>query len=291
MAWENIETKLTKALTVKVAFPAGTIWLPEGHLSIDDWLTSIAKTDEELRELNIPRIRFLQNRWPIIPLVELEWDDEFSNKRVIVAMNVGQRAYILFSDWSQYQVIAAVEPNGEPSLYRAVVGKLLENRSFIHKRPAHIKNRRPDLETEIVTVSPIEADTEGAQDRRPVFGGENFGGLGGPVDWMHPSSKPDERWKRFLTDITVGWFENWLNVPEAVYWHEDVPKSISREKKGKIVMKYKPSYGDKQREAEKRKKEEQLQSAETPTASAKKQTAEQSKTDENRPNKEDKGAA
>ena len=41
-------------------------------------------------------------------------------------------------------------------------------------------------------------------DYRPTFGGENFGGEGGPVDWMHPGGKfagvgsreyrrPDER--------------------------------------------------------------------------------------------------
>ena len=71
MAWEGIEEKLSKALTVKISLPAGTIWLPASHLTIDDWLTSIAKTDEELRELNIPRIRFLQNRWPIINLMEV----------------------------------------------------------------------------------------------------------------------------------------------------------------------------------------------------------------------------
>src|SRR4051812_42055387 len=102
MAWEKIDEKLKNALTVKIAFPGGTIWLPDRHLSIDDWLTSIAETDEELQELNIPRIRFLQNHWRMDRLVELEWNDEFSNKRVILAMYVGQRAYILFSDWSEY---------------------------------------------------------------------------------------------------------------------------------------------------------------------------------------------
>src|SRR5246127_561726 len=106
MAWENIEERLKKALAVKVSFPAGTIWLPASHLSIDEWLTSIAETDGEIRELNnIPRIRFLQNRWRIDQLVELEWNDAFSSRRVIAAMYVGERAYILFSDWTDYQVI------------------------------------------------------------------------------------------------------------------------------------------------------------------------------------------
>jgi len=69
MAWENIEEKLKQALTVEVSFPDGTIWLAERQLSIDDWLEGIAKADEEWRELEIPRIRFLQNRWPIDELV------------------------------------------------------------------------------------------------------------------------------------------------------------------------------------------------------------------------------
>src|SRR5262245_28816086 len=121
--WSNIEERLKKALTVKVSFPSGTVFLPVTQLMIDDWLTSIAETDEELRELNIPRIRFLQNHWRIVRLVELEWDDEFSNKRFIAAMYVGQRAYILFSDWSDYQVIASIEPKDSPSLYQAVISK------------------------------------------------------------------------------------------------------------------------------------------------------------------------
>ena len=111
MTWEKIEERLKKSLNVKVSFPAGTIWLPDSHLSIDEWLTSIAQTDEEIRELNnIPRIRFLHNRWRFDPLVELEWEDAFLSRRVIVAMYAGDRAYILFSDWTDYQVIAALEP-------------------------------------------------------------------------------------------------------------------------------------------------------------------------------------
>ena len=106
----KIEERLKKALPVRIAFPAGTIWLPASNLTIDDWLTSIAETDEELRELNIPRIRFLQNHWPLTRLVELEWDDEFTNRRVIAVMYVDQRAYILLSDWNKFQVIAAIEP-------------------------------------------------------------------------------------------------------------------------------------------------------------------------------------
>src|SRR5215471_8186717 len=145
MAWEHIEERLKKALTVKVAFPNGTIWVPDTQLTIDDWLESIAESDEELRELEIPRIRFLQNRWPIDRLVELEWDDEFSNRRAILAMYVGRRAYILFSDWTDYLVIAALEPKHKPSLYRAVIGKILENRGFVPTRPTRVINDRSDL--------------------------------------------------------------------------------------------------------------------------------------------------
>jgi hypothetical protein len=245
MAWENIEEKLKKALTVKVSFPAGAIWLPDLHLSIDDWLTSIAETDEELQELNIPRIRFLQNRWPVDSLLELEWDDEFASRRVIMAMYVGQRAYILFSDWSEYQVIAAVEPKNMPLLYRSVVDKLLANRSFIRVRPARIINRRPDLLPDLP-----------AED-------EDFGKAGPAVEGIHAGSK-SEKWKGFLSDVLVGWIGKWLNLPELGFWHEDVPESIGGTKEGEIRMKYKPSYGDKQRDAQRRKKEEQAQTEVSP---------------------------
>jgi hypothetical protein len=275
MTWERIEEKLRKALTVKVSFPAGNIWLPESHLSIDEWLTSIAETDEEFRELNIPRIRFLQNRWPIDKLVEIDWDDEFFSRRVIVAMYVGQRAYILFSDWHEYEVIAAVEPKNKPSLYRAVVGKILENRSFIPTWPNHIRNCRPDLVPDLM-------DSAGRR-----LGGEDVGDLGKPVDSRHPRSKPRERWKGFLSDVLVGWIGKWLNLPELGFWHEDMPESIGTTEGGKILMKYKPSYGDKQRDTQKRKKEEQFPKSEMPAA----QATQQPKTDEKRPKKEHKRAS
>ena len=276
MAWENIEERLKKTLAVKVSFPAGTIWLPASHLSIDEWLTSIAETDEEIRELNIPRIRFLQNRWRIDRLVELEWDDEFCSRRVIAAMYVGDRAYILFSDWTDYQVIAAIEPKNKPSLYRAVIGKLLENRSFVPTEPRHIRNRRPDLVPELVSHG---HHLEFAQEQFP-------GGLG-PTDLMHPSSKPRERWKSFLSDVLVGWIGKWLNLPELGFWHEDLPESIGNTKKGEIRMKYKPSYGDKQRDAQKRKKEER----ETPPSTTVDADTTQPKGEEKRPRKDQKKAS
>jgi hypothetical protein len=176
-------------------------------LSIDDWLTSISETDEELRELDIPRIRFLQNRWPIDRLIELEWDDQFANKRVIGGMSVGERAYILFSDWGEYQVIAAIEPKDKTSLYRAVITKLLENPSFVPTRPDRIQNYRPDL-----LPGGLPAWTAHRVEEA--------------VDAGPP--KPTERWKSFLSDILEGWILKWLNVPEQVYWHEDTPESISK---------------------------------------------------------------
>ena len=74
MAWETIEQRLRKALNVTVSFPAGVVWMPDRRLNIDQWLISLAETDEELRELNIPRIRFLENRWPVVKLVDLTWE-------------------------------------------------------------------------------------------------------------------------------------------------------------------------------------------------------------------------
>jgi hypothetical protein len=242
MVWANIEQRLKNALTVEIAFPAGTIWLPAAHLTIDEWLTSIAETDDELRELNIPRIRFLQNHWPIVNLIELEWDDAFASRRTIAAMYVGRRAYILLSDWSEYQVIAAIEPKDNASLYRIVIGKLLENRSFIRTRPTHVRNRRPDLVPEFVAT-----DEDGA-----------------PMHSMTAGSKRDERWNIFVSDILVGWIPKWLNIPEMGFWRQDIPESVSLADKGEIVMKYKPTYGDKQRDAQKRKKEEELRAKETP---------------------------
>src|SRR5215472_7659779 len=119
MAWEGIEEKLKGALSVKISFPAGTVWLPDHHLSIDDWLTSIAQTDEELKELNIPRIRFLQNRWPIERLLQLEWEG-FASRRTMLAMYVGHQAYILFFDGFTYRPAGLVEPKDQPELYELV---------------------------------------------------------------------------------------------------------------------------------------------------------------------------
>jgi hypothetical protein len=224
MAWERIEEKLKKALTVTVSLPSGTIWLPESHLTIDDWLGSLAETDEELRELEIPRRQFLQNRWPMEELIELEWDDEFANRRVILAMYVGQRAYILFSDWTDYLVIAALEPRDRPALYRAVIGKILENRGFVPTRPTHIKNHRADLVPEVASSFEHSHRDEGGG--TPPALGELSG--------LHKST-----WKGFLSDVLVGWIGKWLNMPELGFWHEEMPDSITRTNEGEIRIKYK----------------------------------------------------
>jgi hypothetical protein len=225
MAWQDIEDKLKRALTVKISFPGGTIWLPESRLSIDDWLESIAETDEELREIEIPRIRFLQNRWPIDELVELEWEDE---SRVISAMYVGRRAYIFFSDQSHYLVIAALEPSHNPALYRAVAGKILENRNFVPRPAASIRNHRPDLIPE-VAPSP-KGDWEELVESRPVFG--------------EPAPLAQFAWKGFLSEVLVGWIGKWLNLPELGFWHEEMPQSITRTNEGEILMKYRRGSGD-----------------------------------------------
>jgi hypothetical protein len=211
MAWEQIEQRLQKAFTVKVAFPAGTIWLPVERLSIDDWLESIAQSDEELHELDIPRIRFLQNRWRIEQLAELEWDEAFANRRVILAMHVGQRAYILFSDWKDYLVVAALEPKDEPTLYQALVDKLLENRSFVRTRPSHIRNHRPDLIAEVVLHG-----TERLPRPRPA------------PEFAQLAAVSESSWKQFVSDVLGGWIGRWLTPPEIGFWHEEGPEPITK---------------------------------------------------------------
>src|SRR5689334_9983950 len=119
MSWEGIEERLEKPFTRKIDLARGTVWLPEDDLTIDQWLVSAAESDEELSELNIPAINFLQNWWPIEPLVELEWSKSF-DRRSVLAMYTRQRSYILFGDRFEYHVIAAIQPKHEASLYRVV---------------------------------------------------------------------------------------------------------------------------------------------------------------------------
>jgi hypothetical protein len=263
MAWENIEERLKKAFSVTVSFPAGSVWLPDGRLNIDEWLTSIAETDEELRELDLPRIRFLQNRWTLEKLMDMEWSTDLFNKRAIWAMYVRRRAYILFSDGIEYQLVAAIEPRDNATLYRAVIGKVLRNPNFVPVPPTNVRNLRADLVPDI--FESVEESAEktpprvpAASSRKTGFGGENFSGIGGPVDWMQAEKHPAHTFPQEgnLSKLLAGWIGASIDLPTLGYWQEDGPDSITTEK-GKYVMKYKPSYGDKQREAQRRKKEEQ----------------------------------
>jgi len=182
MSWEGIEERLAKPFTHKIELSSGTVWLTEDDLTIEQWLISAAESDEELREINIPAINFLQNLWPIEPLADLRWSKPF-DKRSVLSMRIHQRAYILFGDRFEYHVIAAVQPKHEASLYRAVFENLLHNHHLMPERPVVVKIRRPDL------ISIPEACTPGDALLKHAFGGENFAGLGGPVDWMHPGDQ------------------------------------------------------------------------------------------------------
>ena len=223
MAWEKIEERLKKMLKVEIAFPSGKVWLPDAHLTVDEWLTSVAQTDEELKELDIPRIQFLQNHWPMETLVELEWDRPLDH-RSISAMYVGHDAYILFFDGVDYDVIAGISPKDRPQLYRAVVGKLLDNTTFIPRRPRLITNYRPDLLPDLH-----------AEDSEWPAPAEMPGGWPGSSDSMystHESSKLG-----YLSEILVGWVRTWIDLPVLGFWYEENPDSINVER-GKYVLNY-----------------------------------------------------
>jgi hypothetical protein len=221
MAWENIEERLKKGLTVEIAFPTGKVWLPDFELNVDQWLTSIAQTDEELKELDLPRIRFLHNRWPIQTLFQAEWDSPM-DRHSIFAMDVGKDAYILFSDGSEYYVIAAISPKDRPELYQAVVSKLLQNKRFFPEHPRRVKNYRPDLLPEHEAVF---------NEKIP------------DVPWSYVLSPGEPRHRGYLSEVLVGWVGRWIDLPELGFWHEEIPESIKVED-GKYVVNY-----DKQKKA------------------------------------------
>ena len=236
MAWEKINERLKKVFNVEVSFPGGTVWLPDRHLTIDQWLVSLAETDEELKELNIRRIEFLRNRWRFEELLELKWDKP-ADRRTVWAMYAGSHAYILFCDGVKYHLIAAITPRDRSTLYRAVIGKLLQNPNFVPPHPRTLKKFRPDLVPETDDVWSAEA-APAAVPAKSGFGG-------------------------FLSELLVGWIGKWIDLPELGFWHEDVPDSISTPEKGKYVMRYKETYGDKQREAQRQKKSEEARSRTT----------------------------
>jgi hypothetical protein len=193
MAWENIEARLAKAFSIRLSFPGGMVMLPASHLDIDEWLLSAAETDEELSELNIPRFRFLQNRWPIEKLVQFDWENETSFSRLaLYAMYLESRAYVLCTAGFRYQLIAAIEPRNEPALYRAVIRRVLQDPDFVPTPPTHIKIVRPGLIPE----------------------------LAGNVDDALQSSKLPVR-NGYVSNLLVGWIGPWVDLPVLGYWHED----------------------------------------------------------------------
>jgi hypothetical protein len=209
MPWQNIEERMKAVFTIQIPFPRGSVWLPETHLTIDEWLTSLAETDEELNELNIRRIRFLQNRWPLEDLIEFRWDDS-AGKQAVRALSVGDRAYILFFDGVDYQLIAAIEPKTNARLYRAVVGKLLQNPFFVSACPTSIRNYRPDL------ISEIETDFVHA-----AFHSHRTGADRPAIEWINSASCPGRRKEAYLSQLFVGWIGKWIDLPVVGYWHED----------------------------------------------------------------------
>jgi hypothetical protein len=126
-------------------------------------------------------------------------------------MQVGQRAYILFSDWKDYLVVAALEPKDEPTLYQALVDKLLENRSFVRTRPSHITNHRPDLIAEVVLLG-----IERRPRPRPA------------AEFAQLAAVSESSWKQFVSDVLGGWIGKWLTPPEIGFWHEESPEPITK---------------------------------------------------------------
>jgi hypothetical protein len=198
MAWENIEDRLQRPFNAKVSLPAGTIWLPEHYLSVDEWLMSIAETDEELRELNIRRIRFLQNRWVIEKLLQLEWEEP-ADRISVFAMYLGSRAYILVAD-GDYRVVAGIEPKNSRALYQVVIGKLLETGRYTHRRPARVKTRHLDL---LPSIMVADVNDNGVTAR----------------------SSASLRKPGHLSELLIGWIGPWVDVPVIGYWHDDESES------------------------------------------------------------------
>ena len=196
MLWENILHRLNRVLKTEVSLPSGKVWLIDsGYLSIDDWLTSAADTDEELMALDMPRIQFLRNRWTIENILRLGWRGKLGVLSVWV-MFAGGRGYILLYNGLDYQLIGAVEPHNRPELYALVISRLLQDRHVMPELPDDVRNRRPDLVPSglLRNLRPHEKrrwleEEERAEQIPLPFGGENFGGEGGPVDWMYPGGR------------------------------------------------------------------------------------------------------
>ena len=201
MAWEKIEQRLKRPLNTKVPLPSGTIWLPDEYLSVDDWLTSVAETDEELNELNIPRMRFLNNRWSIERLVDLDGDDPF-DRVSFLAMYIGERAYILMAD-REYRIIAALEPKSSNTLYGVVVGNWLHNCTPRHGHPITFKIWHPDLVPENVVED----------------ASENW--VSPDAERVNASSNSDMTSRADFSKRLMNWIGPWVVAPALGYWQPD----------------------------------------------------------------------
>lgn len=123
MPWTNIEERLKRPFGSEMPLHAGSLWFPSRKLDIDQWLVSAAESDEELRELEIPRIRFLENRWRMEELFDIERERRLG-ARTAWALHIGHRAYIIVSDGPEYRLAALLEPDDNPLLYREAAGRI-----------------------------------------------------------------------------------------------------------------------------------------------------------------------
>src|SRR5262245_21181260 len=150
MAWEQLEQRLNDIFKIQITFASGVVSLPSAALTLDEWMTSLAQTAEELRELNIPRMRFLQNRWRVEQLLKITWENP-PDLRSIWSMYVGDNAYLFMYDGIEYHVLASITPRTSDALFRSVIGELVQNRNVIPAHPAAIQIYRQDLVPEAVT--------------------------------------------------------------------------------------------------------------------------------------------
>jgi hypothetical protein len=197
MAWENIEERLKQPFRCQVPHKRGVVWFPDSRLEINEWLTSIAQTDEELKELNIPRIRFLQNRWPIERLLQLEWEG-FASRRTILAMYVGHQVYILFFDGFTYRPAGLLEPKDQPELYELVLARIFHDPLFVPTEPKRIIDRRPDL-IPVSELDNLQHHHESLPHDQPL--------------------RPSKR--GYLAKLLVGWVGNWIESPVLGFWHDE----------------------------------------------------------------------
>lgn len=210
MAWEHLEQRLSDILKIQITFPSGVVSLPADDMTLDEWLTSLAQTDEELRELSIPRMQFLQNRWRVEQLLKITWENP-PDLRSIWSMYVGERAYMFLYDGSQYHVIASILPGTSKALFRTVIGELLQNKNVIPEHPAVVHNYHPDFVPEAVNrITSESADNETAA----------------------AAIRSTKGRTSYLTELLFGWIARWMHQPEHAFWHEEgLPASIGRSAK------------------------------------------------------------